>query len=63
MQWTEPWPFLHRLPKHTGTGPALPACLPADSDLQEPSLLSSLPLPAKPASPPVRLRYLSHWEG
>lgn len=36
---------------------ARPACLSADSGLPEPSLLSP-PLP-QPASPPVRLQYLS----
>lgn len=41
--------FLHHvLPEHVGTGPALPACLLADSGLQEPSPRSSPPTPTCP---------------
>lgn len=50
--------FLHHLlPKHVRTGPALPACLPADSGLREPSLLSSPPTPTcfRTSSAPVPL--------
>lgn len=59
MWWAEPRPwagetFLHHLPRHVWTGSALPACL-----LTQASKCQACAVPPQPASPPVRLRYLS----